>query len=261
MSVDSRMLKRLYRVLTETEEDLERTSRSITSRLEETRLDWNDEKRRAFEAIVDECQAEIRDTIRHLQYMRRYIRDLYHIVKRYEEIGYSSAAPAASVTSSHSTRAPAAPAAPAPPPKSSSARCVPSIEEIQSWIGAIDPLYKGDPFDPYSMNCGSCALCVFRKLEGSPLEQASPRTYTIEEMERETGRVQVPMTPDQIRSYLISRGPGAHAVVGIDRDGMPGHWCNAYYDGKEVYVLDGQTGKIGRWPPYEPNAIHWDIGI
>jgi hypothetical protein len=84
-------------------------------------------------------------------------------------------------------------------------------------------------------------------------------------MEAATGLRQVPATPAQIQQYLIDQGAGAHTVVGVDRAGAPGHWFNAYYDGTNVYAIDGQTGQVLRWPPNMDlpgrPAINWDMGV
>jgi hypothetical protein len=70
----------------------------------------------------------------------------------------------------------------------------------------------------------------------------------------------------EIEQYLVSQGPGAHTVVGVDRaNGFAGHWFNAYYDGSRVYAVDGQTGQIAGWPPDMdlPNVpvTVWDMGV
>ncbi len=85
-------------------------------------------------------------------------------------------------------------------------------------------------------------------------------------MEAATGLQQVSGTPAEIEQYLIGEGPGAHTVVGVDRaGGVAGHWFNAYYDGKDVYAIDGQTGQILGWPPNmdAPGypVTNWDYGV
>ena len=57
-------------------------------------------------------------------------------------------------------------------------------------------------------------------------------------------------------------GAGSHAIIGIDRTQGPGHWFNTYCpDGKNVYAVDGQTGKISDWPPDYGNVTNWDMSI
>ena len=111
---------------------------------------------------------------------------------------------------------------------------VPKLEDVSDWINDINPNY--DPFDwqsPYSNNCGSCAFAVEQRLDGNTdISATSENIGTIEEMNKITGMEQVAMSPDEIKDYLVSQGPGSHGIVGIDRVSGPGHWFNAYYDGK-----------------------------
>lgn len=140
----------------------------------------------------------------------------------------------------------------------------PSLTDIRSWLPEVNPGYSGDPYDPRSSNCGSCALAVSRRLQGISAV-ASPRTLSIAEMEAATGKTQVPMTPSEIATTLVARGPGSHAVVGIDREAGPGHWFNAYFDGVRVVAIDGQSGEILDWPPEYGapgfQVVKWDAGI
>lgn len=140
-----------------------------------------------------------------------------------------------------------------------------SVEEIKRWIGEVNPGYTGDPFHPRSVNCGNCAVAVFNRLSGRTTGSAGLGPLDVAEMEAATGKTQVTMTPVQIREALIQRGPGSHAVVGVDRKGAAGHWFNAYYDGNEVVTIDGQSGTVSGWPPeYGSNGhpvVHWDAGI
>lgn len=140
-----------------------------------------------------------------------------------------------------------------------------SVADIFEWVGEINPGYSGDPFDPRSSNCGLCAAAVFARLQGTdPTAIAGTNTLSVDEMERITGRQQVATSPNDIRSLLVAAGPGAHAVIGIDRAIGPGHWFNAYFDGERVVAIDGQTGEILDWPPEygsERNpVINWDMG-
>ncbi len=140
---------------------------------------------------------------------------------------------------------------------------VPKLEDISDWIEDINPKY--DPFDwesPYSNNCGSCAFAVEQRLDGNEsIAATSENIGTIEEMNKATGMEQVAMSPNEIKDYLISQGPGSHGIVGIDRVSGPGHWFNAYYDGKKVVAIDGQTGEINDWPPDYGDVKNWDISV
>lgn len=137
-----------------------------------------------------------------------------------------------------------------------------SIDDVGGWLSDVNP--KFDPWDvdsPYSSNCGSCALAVENRLNGNSDSVATDSTLSIEEMEQQTGMEQVSMQPDEIEQYLISQGPGSHAIIGIDRSEGPGHWFNAYYDGEKVYALDGQTGTTEGWPPDYGDVVNWDVSV
>ncbi|MBR3326843.1 MAG: hypothetical protein IKG22_05915, partial [Atopobiaceae bacterium] len=73
-----------------------------------------------------------------------------------------------------------------------------TIEEVRRWLPGINPHY-----DPYNIeccsNCGSCALAVFKRLQGDSGATADNRTLTIPEMEAATGRRQIQMSPEEIR--------------------------------------------------------------
>lgn len=140
---------------------------------------------------------------------------------------------------------------------------VPKLEDVSDWINDINLNY--DPFDwqsPYSNNCGSCAFAVEQRLDGNTdISATSENIGTIEEMNKITGMEQVAMSPDEIKDYLVSQGPGSHGIVGIDRVSGPGHWFNAYYDGEKVVAIDGQTGEINDWPPDYGDVTNWDISV
>lgn len=140
---------------------------------------------------------------------------------------------------------------------------MPQIADVSNWISEINPNF--DPYDldsPYCNNCGSCAFAVEQRFEGnSDIVATSQNIGTIEEMNKLTGMEQVAMSPDQIREYLISQGPGSHGIVGIDRVSGPGHWFNAYYDGQKVVAIDGQTGEVNDWPPDYGDVTNWDISV
>jgi hypothetical protein len=125
-----------------------------------------------------------------------------------------------------------------------------SVADVGRWLPEIN--HDPNGFDPArTVNCGSCALAVDQRLSGVvPDATAGIGTLSTPQMEAATGLQQVPATPAQIEQYLINQGAGAHTVVGVDRaNGYAGHWFNAYYDGQNVYAIDGQTGQILGWPP------------
>ncbi|WP_412457909.1 toxin glutamine deamidase domain-containing protein [Mycobacteroides chelonae] len=142
---------------------------------------------------------------------------------------------------------------------------VASVEEIGGWLKQINS--PGISTPGRAVNCGNCALAIEHRLSGhAPDATAGLGTLSISEMEAATGFKQVSMSPDQIAQNLIKQGPGAHTIVGVDRaNGVAGHWFNAYYDGQNVWAIDGQVGKIFGWPPNmdAPGApvTHWDMGV
>ena len=137
------------------------------------------------------------------------------------------------------------------------------LDDVSGWVKDINPNF--DPYDwdsPYCNNCGSCAFAVEQRFEGNTdIVATSHNIGTIEEMNALTGMEQVAMTPDEIHEYLVSQGPGAHGIVGIDRVSGPGHWFNAYYDGQKVVAIDGQTGEVSDWPPDYGDVTNWDISV
>lgn len=144
----------------------------------------------------------------------------------------------------------------------------PSTTQIGDWLHEINRGPEMDPFDPArAVNCGQCALAVEQRLSGvTPDATAGHGTLSIEEMEAATGKQQVAATPSEIAKYLVDQGAGSHTVVGVDRAGdMAGHWFNAYYDGKNVWAVDGQTNEIHGWPPDMDipghPVINWDMGV
>lgn len=140
---------------------------------------------------------------------------------------------------------------------------VQSVDDISGWVGDINPNF--DPFDmdsPYCNNCGSCALAVEKMLDGAENAEASDVNIgTVAEMEDLTGMTQMKMDYVDIENYLHMQGPGSHGIVGIDRVDGPGHWFNAYFDGKNVVCIDGQTGEVSGWPPDYGNVSNVDFSV
>lgn len=133
------------------------------------------------------------------------------------------------------------------------------MSDIQSWVSDINPNPNNDP--RRHVNCGKCAAAVFERLNGSNSAVAGLGTYSISEMNTITGRTQTPMGPSDIENYLRTQGAGSHVVVGVDRANGAGHWFNAFFDGHQVYTIEGQGGEINGWPPDYGNVVHWDASI
>lgn len=138
-----------------------------------------------------------------------------------------------------------------------------TTNDLREMLQTINPNYNEFDIDsPYSTNCGSCAFAVFRRLCGEPDIVAGAENIGYNyQMEALTGMEQVKMSPDEIRQFLLSKGDGAHAIVGVDRSSGPGHWFNAICIDGEVYALDGQSGSIIGWPPDYGDVVNWEISI
>lgn len=138
-----------------------------------------------------------------------------------------------------------------------------ALKTIDTWITQINP--KFDPFDassPYCNNCGSCAYAVYQRLEGNDKICATSSNIGYNhQMEALTGLKQVPMSPDKIKAYLLSKGNGAHAIIGVDRAFGPGHWFNAVCIDGKVFAVDGQNGTIIDWPPDYGSVVNWEISL
>lgn len=135
--------------------------------------------------------------------------------------------------------------------------------QIDSWLGEVNPNYNGEFDDPYSNNCGKCSESVFNMFEGGTgVTSADTGTYDTPQMQEATGVEQVSMSPSEIEAALSAGGPGSHALIGVDWEGGGGHWYNAYYDGQQVWAVDGQTGTRTPWPGVDVGSVkNWDAGI
>lgn len=133
------------------------------------------------------------------------------------------------------------------------------VNEISSWVSEINPNPNNDP--RRKVNCGKCAAAVYQRINGNNSATAGLGTYSISEMNEITGRTQTTMTPAQIENYLREQGVGSHVVVGVDRASGSGHWFNAFFDGRQIYTIEGQGGYLDGWPPDYGNVVHWDISI
>lgn len=141
------------------------------------------------------------------------------------------------------------------------------IQAISKWLGKINPNYN-NPFipirNPYRVNCGSCAFAVNARMDGDTSAAASKTNIgTDAAMEQATGKTCRYMSTSEIEDHLITQGPGAHCIVGINRSPTPqgrnqsGHWFNAYYDGNQFYTVDGQTGSVYDWPHDYGDISEW----
>ena len=127
-----------------------------------------------------------------------------------------------------------------------------TIDEIKGWIGDVNN--DGDatvaPAGARLLNCGPATLVVFDRLSRIPsFARAHMGELAPEDLGVATGLPLVAATRDGIAEHLKAEGPGAHTVVEISYHQGQQHSFNAYFDGKDVYALDGQHGTTKVWPP------------
>jgi len=232
---------------------IERTKSALRARHDQLGASWDDKKYRELGEVIHECERALNNVLLTLLQGEKYVLRLMQSVQAYEEVSLDSPGAAQTAASGAGTG----------PGGGNGVKLnefgVQSIEGIQEWIGEINPNPRGDP--RRNVNCGKCAAAVYQRLNGNSGAVAGLGTYSIEEMNTVTGRTQTAMTPGEIESYLIGQGPGAHAVVGVDRASGAGHWFNAYYDGHRVYTIEGQGGTVGGWPPDYGNVVNWDVSV
>ena len=125
-----------------------------------------------------------------------------------------------------------------------------SIHWIRSWIRDVNPWYDAAPVgDPRRRNCTSASIAVFRHLSGTSNDPAGLEQLYSHQVTEITDLPLVPTTLDQVEQALRDAGPGSHTIVAARFDGRPSHAFNAYFDGRNVHGLDGQSGVDELWPP------------
>ena len=118
-----------------------------------------------------------------------------------------------------------------------------SIHWIRSWIGDVNPGYDAAPVgDPRRRNCTSASLAVFNRLSGTSTDPAGLDELYSHQVTEITDLPLVPTTLDRVEQTLRDAGPGSHTIVAASFDGRPSHAFNAYFDGRDVHGLDGQSG-------------------
>lgn len=138
-----------------------------------------------------------------------------------------------------------------------------ALSDIVSWLPEINPRFDIDDLDsPWTTNCGSCAYAVFNRLNGNSTAVASEINIDyFYQMESLINQEFIPTAPENIEEYLLAKGDGAHAVIGVVREYGSGHWFNAICKDGKVYAVDGQIMKILDWPPDYGDVIQWKIGV
>lgn len=117
----------------------------------------------------------------------------------------------------------------------------------EAWIGDVNP---GNGRN----NCAECARAVQATWSGDPSAAATLNDrFAFGEpdacMPEWAGQESKPVDMQQVGDQLKELGPGSSAVVGFDRSQGAGHWFNAINDGGVIKAVDGQSGRIGPWPP------------
>lgn len=124
------------------------------------------------------------------------------------------------------------------------------LESPSSWAADRN---AGGPGDVgRAANCGDCARAVELRWRGVDAVAGSARRLdgeSTEVMDAWSPGDRVPATFDDVADRLGQLGPGASAVVGIDRHEGSGHWFNALNDGGTIVAVDGQSGAWEAWPP------------
>jgi hypothetical protein len=117
----------------------------------------------------------------------------------------------------------------------------------ETWIKDVNP---GNGRN----NCAECARAVQATWSGDPSAAATLNDrFAFGEpdacMPEWAGQESKPVDMQQVGDQVEELGPGSSAVVGFDRSQGSGHWFNAINDGGVIKAVDGQSGRIGPWPP------------
>lgn len=130
------------------------------------------------------------------------------------------------------------------------------FHDPREWVDRINP----DPATPgRNNNCGECARATELSWHSVPAVSAAygyPDSggESDNRMEEWTGSQLRPMTFSEIGSKLTEEGSGGSALVAVGWRHGGGHWFNAVNYHGEVLAVDGQSGKVERWPPTEEGS-------
>lgn len=143
---------------------------------------------------------------------------------------------------------------------------VDALESPRRWAADRNPAGDGDI--GRAANCGDCARAAELRWRGVDAVAGSCRSLEGEStdvMDAWSPGDRVPATFDLVAERLRQLGPGASAVVGIDRHEGGGHWFNAVNDQGVIVAVDAQAGVCKPWPPSveglgfdESDAAHAD---
>ncbi len=147
-----------------------------------------------------------------------------------------------------------------------------TIEQIRPWLSQINVDVHGGETRSRMFNCGQATIAVFDRLSGRAGFQTAPpfkEGILKAQLEEVTGFAAHRASLEGIEAVLRDQGSGAHAVVFVARRGPNGkssaHAFNAFFDGAEVYALDGRDNSIQHWPPNfdagDYKAAEWSIYI
>ncbi|WP_445161742.1 WXG100-like domain-containing protein [Mycobacterium sp. Dal123C01] len=144
-----------------------------------------------------------------------------------------------------------------------------TIEQIRPWLSQINVDVHGGDSRSRMFNCGQATIAVFDRLSGRAGFQTAAPLEGIwkNQLQGVTGFAPHRSSLEGIEALLRGQGSGAHAVVFVARRGPNGkssaHAFNAFFDGAEVYALDGRDNSIQPWPPNfdagDYKAVEWSV--
>jgi hypothetical protein len=142
-----------------------------------------------------------------------------------------------------------------------------NIAAIRAWLKDVNN--HATNVQERKLNCGQTTIAVFDRLSGrDSFQTASPLAGILKtQLQDVTGFAPQRTSLQGIEQILRSQGSGAHAVVFVARRGpdnaASSHTFNAFFDGKDVYAIDGQDASIQKWPPKfdldDHKPVEWSI--
>jgi hypothetical protein len=126
------------------------------------------------------------------------------------------------------------------------------FEDPTCWIGDVNGAGVGAP--GRNNNCVDCARATEVRWRGNSGTAARHIDATAhgapaQLLESWTGGTLHAATMASIASELTKQGPGSSAIVVSAWHGGGAHAYNAVNDRGEVKWIDGQSGRVDRWPP------------
>ncbi len=126
-------------------------------------------------------------------------------------------------------------------------------EPPEEWVSTVNRPGRLAP--GRDLNCVDCARAVEANWRGrdavaAPIAESWSLGGTSRlRLEQWSGGMLVDASLDQIGGLLVELGPGSSAMVVVDWAGGGAHAFNAVNDGGVITWVDGQSGRVGPWPP------------